>query len=305
MRKPNILYKGYLNSSLSWSALFSAHNEHRIFLTRVLSLALFELDGGWDPILQMMVNAALHVVAIVLIVLTLQRILRPGQVVLLVAFSAVLFVLPIGWENLLAGFQSQFYLLLIFSILALAGFAVAPALSLRWWLSVVCSLAAFFSMASGALIGAAALGIVVLQLLLGVRHGWKEYAGAAILLFMLTALIAFVPHVAGHDDLKAHGIRELVHALLTCLDYPRTGSFAGILTNLPLLAYAYFVLKTRPSRTSPHWIVLSIIVWWFGQILSLSYGRAAVPTSSRYLDITIVAMPVNFAILLFSARIVS
>ncbi|QDM28188.1 hypothetical protein FNL56_20180 [Tardiphaga sp. vice304] len=301
----DILYKAYLNSNLSWSALFAPHNEHRILLTRLLSLLLFELDGGWDPILQMMVNAGLHVVAIVLIVLALQRILGPGQLVSLVAFSAVLFLLPIGWENLLAGFQSQFYLLLIFTILALSGLAVAPAFGARWWISVAYAIAAFFSMASGALIGAAALGIVVLQMLLRVRLGRKEYAGAAVLLVMSMVMIAFVPKVAGHDGLKAHSIGELIRALLACLDYPRSGSFAGILTNLPLLAYAYYVLKTRPPRTSPHWIVLSIIVWWFGQILSLSYGRAVAPTSSRYLDIVIVALPVNFAIILFAARTVS
>ncbi|QDM23020.1 hypothetical protein FIU28_19065 [Tardiphaga sp. vice154] len=298
------LYKAYLNSSLSWSALFAAHNEHRIFLTRVLSLALFELDGGWDPILQMMVNAALHVVAILLIVFALQRILRPAQLIALIVFTAVLFVLPIGWENLLAGFQSQFYLLLIFSIVALSGFAVAAVFSVRWWLSVACTAAAFFSMASGALIGAAALAIVAVQLLLRVRHGSKEYAGAAILFGMSTVMIAYVPHIVGHDGLKAHNIRELSTALLACLQYPRAGSWIALLTNLPLVAYAYFVVAARPARTSPHWVILSVVVWWFGQILSLSYGRAVAPNSSRYLDITIVAMPVNFAILLFFATLV-
>ncbi|MDB5582211.1 MAG: hypothetical protein JWR80_7387 [Bradyrhizobium sp.] len=295
------LYKAYLNSNLTWSALFAPHNEHRILLTRLLSLLLFELDGGWDPILQMMVNAGLHVVAIVLIVLALQRILRPDQLTALVAFTALLFVLPIGWENLLAGFQSQFYLLLIFSILALGGFAAASAFSIRWWVSAACAVAAFFSMASGALIGAAALGIAVLQLLLGVRQGSREYTGAAVLAALSAVMIAYVPHINGHDGLKARDLGELATALLACLEYPRPGSLTALFINMPLLAYACFVLATRPPRTSPHWVILSIIVWWFGQILSLSYGRAVAPNSSRYLDITIVAMPVNFAILLFFA----
>ena len=47
------LYKHYLNSNISLATLISAHNEHRILATRIYSLALFELDGGWDPILQM------------------------------------------------------------------------------------------------------------------------------------------------------------------------------------------------------------------------------------------------------------
>jgi hypothetical protein len=299
------LYKAYLNSGLTLSALFSAHNEHRIFMSRLLSLALFELDGGWDPILQMIVNAALHTVAIVLLALTLQRILRPAQFVSLVVFTAFLFVLPLGWENLLAGFQSQFYMLLIFSFLALAGFAAAPALSARWWLSVMFWLAAFLSMASGALIGVAALGLVVLQLTQRVRMGAREYVGAVLLLGISAVMIAYVPRVAGHDSLKAHSLDELLRALFACLNYPRPVSYKGLLMNLPLLAYAVFVVTTRPARTSPHWVVLSIIVWWLGQILSLSYGRAVAPNSSRYVDLTIVAMPVNFAILLFALRRVS
>ena len=67
------LYKNYLNSNLSLATLISPHNEHRILATRIYSLVLFELDGGWDPILQMIANAALHVGVIVLLVITFQQ----------------------------------------------------------------------------------------------------------------------------------------------------------------------------------------------------------------------------------------
>ncbi len=129
----DLLYKSYINSTLSFAKLLSSHNEHRIFTTRVFSLALFELDGGWDPMLQMIANAVLHVGVIILLVLIIQRIIRPTQFLLLAVFSALLFVLPIGWENLLAGFQSQFYFLLMFSLLALIGLASATAFSIGWW----------------------------------------------------------------------------------------------------------------------------------------------------------------------------
>src|SRR3954469_5275124 len=64
----DLLYKSYLNSDLTVPRFFSSHNEHRVVMTRALALAMFELNGGWDPILQMIVNAALHVVAIVLLI---------------------------------------------------------------------------------------------------------------------------------------------------------------------------------------------------------------------------------------------
>lgn len=295
----DILYRSYIGSQLSWSTLFAAHNEHRVLTIRVLSLLLFELNGGWDPILQMIANAALDVAAGVLIVLMAGRILRPAQIVPLALFATFIFVLPFGWENLLVGFQSQHFMM-VFSFLALAGFAGAAGLSVGWWLSLACAVAAYFSMASGALTGLAAFFVIILQMILGVRRGAREYLAALMLLAASGLMIVFIPHIAGHDVLRAHGIQELVLAFIKCLDFPTSGSFVGLVTQLPLLIYAWFVIKTRPERKSAHWGVLILIVWWLGQMISFSFGRAAAPDASRYLDVTVVALPLNFAILLFA-----
>jgi len=240
--------------------------------TRVFSLALFELDGGWDPKLQMIANAVLHVGVIVLLVLIIQRIIRPTQFLLLAVFSTLLFVLPIGWENLLAGFQSQFYFLLMFSLLALISFASATAFSIVWWAGVLCLIAAYFSMASGALTAAAALAVVVVQILSGRRKGSREYIAAVALLVVAVVMILFVQKVSYHEIYKAHNVTEFVHALIRCLTYPRTNPYVGIWVTLPLVACA--VLKVRPARQSPHWIIFGIGIWLCAQSLSLSYGRA-------------------------------
>lgn len=295
----DLLYKSYLNSNLTASNLFSSHNEHRILITRILSLALFELHGGWDPILQMIVNAALHVGAIVLLVLNIQRIIPPSQYMLLVLFSGLLFVLPIGWENLLAGFQSQFYLLVIFSLLALMGFAVAPAFSMLWWGSLIGTIAAYFSLASGALTAVAALAVVTIQIFARTRTGVREYLAAIALLVAAVIMILFVRDVPGHAIYKAHRVAEFFRALLRCLTFPGTNPYVGIWVNLPVVVYACSVLTIRPSRQSPHWIVLGIIIWLFCQSLSLSYGRAMLVSSPRYLDIIMLSLPVNFGVLLF------
>jgi hypothetical protein len=293
------LYKPYIEwGTVPQQLLFSAHNEHRIVLTRLLSLLLFELDGGWDPVLQMVVNAGLHVTAILILVSIAQRILQAEQMMLLVLFSAFVFLLPLGWENLLAGFQSQFYLLLIFSLLALNIFTVADGFSVKWWLALFFSVCAFFSMASGALIGAAAFCVVVLQMICSLRRGLREYAAAAVLLVVTGVMIAYVPRIVPHDVLKAHSLKDLVRAILLCVDYPGRNIWSGIWINLPLFAYVVYVLRNRPPLRSTHWIVFGIIVWWVGQIVSLAYGRAIAPTSSRYLDLIIVSLPLNFSILL-------
>jgi hypothetical protein len=295
----DLLYKSYINSTLSFAKLLSSHNEHRILTTRVFSLALFELDGGWDPMLQMIANAVLHVGVIILLVLIIQRIIRPTQFLLLAVFSTLLFVLPIGWENLLAGFQSQFYFLLMFSLLALIGLASATAFSIGWWAGVLCLIAAYFSMASGALTAVAALAVVVMQMFSGRRKGSREYIAGVALLVVAGLMILFVQNVPPHEIYKAHNVTEFVQALIRCLTYPRTNPYVGIWVNLPLVGYACAVLKVRPARQSPHWIIFGIGIWLFGQSLSLSYGRAALVNSSRYLDLIIIGLPVNFGILLF------
>ena len=89
-------------------------------------------------------------------------------------FLILVFALPLGWVNLLFGFESPFYFVLMFSLLALRGFATSSALSLRWWVGLLCSVAAYFSLASGALTAAAALAVLILQMVLGIRKGTKR-----------------------------------------------------------------------------------------------------------------------------------
>ena len=57
----------------------------------------------------------------------------------------------------------------------------------------------------------------------------------------------------------------------------------------------------RPAWQSPHWIILSLIVWVFAQAVSLSYGRAVAVMEPRYLDLFIIALPSNFGVLLLAA----
>ena len=54
------LFRPWLKGQLTWGMLFAPHNEHRIFFTRVLDLLVIRLNGQWDPLLQMTVNAAIH-----------------------------------------------------------------------------------------------------------------------------------------------------------------------------------------------------------------------------------------------------
>jgi hypothetical protein len=60
------LLEPYLKGVLTIGDLFHAHNEHVIFFTRLLTLAIFNLSGYWDVVLQMIANAILDAATVVL-----------------------------------------------------------------------------------------------------------------------------------------------------------------------------------------------------------------------------------------------
>jgi hypothetical protein len=113
------LYLPYLSDTLSPAHWFAFHNEHRIALTRASALALLWLDGTWDPILQMLVNALVHVASIGLLVVLLGRLLDPASLLVFAVFTTLLFAVPFGYDNTLSGFQIQFYSLVLCSLASL------------------------------------------------------------------------------------------------------------------------------------------------------------------------------------------
>ena len=109
------LYVPYLDGNLTLSALFEPHNEHRILTTRILSLALLLANGQWDPILEMVVNSILHIISFLILIKIISTISEKKITQVTIFVGMFIWMLPFGWDNALSGFQSQFYLLLIFS----------------------------------------------------------------------------------------------------------------------------------------------------------------------------------------------
>ena len=60
------MYLPFADGGLTWRQMFTLHNEHRIFFTRVLAMTLLLVNGQWDPQLQIVVNIALHALTAVI-----------------------------------------------------------------------------------------------------------------------------------------------------------------------------------------------------------------------------------------------
>lgn len=295
------LYAPWEEHALSCGQFVAGHNEHRILWVRLIGLAELWLNGGiWDPLLQMVVNAGLHSLAIVLLLAFLLRELPRGTGLPIVFFSTVL-AIPVGWENTLAGFQSQFYFLILFSVLSLGLLNAARPLGPRWWLGFLALVAACFSMASGALAGLAVAACYCGQMLAERRLDRRKTVALAIVLTCFLTAWAFTPVVPEHIPLKASGLSDWAVALARSLAFPfqRHPGLAPFM-QLPLLMLIGLTVFSRRSAAPAHpipWFLLGAAVWVWANAAATAYGRGAGGTgpASRYLDTLALGNMLNFA----------
>jgi hypothetical protein len=293
------LYKPFLEGTLTWHDLFSAHNEHRIFTTRVLSLGLLVINGIWNPLLQMVVNAILHILAMALLIQLIMRVIGRIYLPVLLVFALVLFAFPYAWENTLAGFQSQFYFVLLFSIASLWLIITSPPLETAWWCGLACAVLAFFSLASGIFVLVSSALIGLFFYLFKLRNTRKQLFAIIMLLSTFLLGVILTPSLDYHAYLKAASIKQFIDAVIAILGWPISSTFLSMLIrNLPSLVFVVIMLWKPPSVENRKWFLFGLIVWVFGQAFSIAYGRAAGALGSRYLDLFALGILVNFACLI-------
>ena len=159
-----VVYLPYFEGRLSLADLFTAHCEHRIVFTRIYSLGLLLLNRQWDGQLQMVVNAIIHCATLAGLGWLMSQWLEKRYWILLWLPLCLALALPFGWENSLAGFQSQFYFLVVFSLLTLWLLGLHAPKSARWWCGATAAVMALFTVASGFLAAAAIFALVVLRI---------------------------------------------------------------------------------------------------------------------------------------------
>lgn len=303
-----VLIKPWLEGHLRFSVFFVPHNEHRIVLTRLLALGLFIVNGQWDAQLEMAVNAVLCAATAGAIAFAAQRIFPARQQLAIGALVGLLFVLPFAWENTLAGFQSQFYFLLIFSLVALWGFCICAPLSVGWWIGITAAALACLSMSSGFLVAAAFLGLFVFRFFLR-RERWNR-AEAALALFSLVLLaIGLTTRVTVplHAALQADSIRAFLVTFGRSLAWPLIGSpWFAIPLQMPLLILAFrYGVAARGTfvipRSRPLELLLATGLWVWLQTAAIAFARggSGLPPASRYQDLLALGLLLNFLCLAF------
>jgi hypothetical protein len=148
---------------LTWKAFFEAHNEHRILFTRLLDMSVIWMNGRWEPMLQMTVNAFIHATFVCGLAFCLWDFLGRKNGGLVCFLLAPFFALPYASENTIWAFNSQLYLLDIVSLAALVGLGFGKPGGWNWWLGLAAAVMGLFTMASGLLAPMTVGGLTILR----------------------------------------------------------------------------------------------------------------------------------------------
>lgn len=303
------LYKPWVEGELSWSHWIAAHNEHRILLPRIQALALFIANQGqWDPIAQVTVNAFLAALCAVVFVLILYHgcgpaLLKPG-----IWITLLLFAPPLAWENMFYGFQSQFFLQILFTLLAFWGAGLGKPFSLAWWTGIASLLLVVFTAGSGFFAG---LSVAFLLAVTWWRCGrsvlsvgyWVTLGASCLTVVTGWLLRVEVPR---HAPLKPASLGEFATAVWKNLAWPMD-DFWWAACLLPLPAAILVLLHLRdgwryrwrglvPTGSNADGLLL-VGSWCFLQMLAIAYSRGGggLGPQGRHLDIHVLFLAMNAA----------
>ena len=288
------LYKPLLEHGLATVHWFAAHNEHRIAATRITATLLLYLNGQWDPIVQMCWEAFCAASICVLLCVMATKFL-PARSALLIWMLALLGIaLPYGWENSLAGFQTQFYNLLFVSLLMFLLLADGAVLSTRRSVAVcLLGVVSLFTIASGAFACLATFVALATRIVFRQRHSRRSIAVALIMLLLAAIGIAMTPTPPGHVILRARGIAEWWMAFDMALGWPTTW---GPVIWIPMVLWLLRLLWTRRLQPGHGVLVaLAAFVLLNDAAIALSRGANTVEAgmASRYTDLVWLAWLVN------------
>jgi len=288
-----------------WSSLYAQHSEHRILPTKAFNLGLTVLGGQWDARVQCVTNACLlAALATSLFVWTYPRFGKAWSLGAGVILTLLL-SLPLAAENILSGFQSQFYFLAGFSLLAIYGFISAPVFSLRWVMSCVAGFLALVSMGSGFLFALPVAFVTACRLLRAPRERglWVTLATS---LLLAAAGWYIRPHAPWQDGLHAQNARDFFLFLVHCMAWPAPEWpwLSGVFWLPWFVSFGVWLRSDFQSEGATHEFVIAGGAWMLLQLAAASYARGlggGLPPN-RYFDLFSLGLFFSFLALAILGR---
>lgn len=283
------LFKPWMHGHLSWNNLFAADSDHRILLTHLLDIGLISLNGRWDPLLQMTVNAFFHAVFACGLAFCLWQCLGRKNGWLVCFLLSPFFALPYAGENAIWGINSLWYFVNIFALVTVTGMGFGRTGSWPWWTGLAAGILSLFTMASGLLAPVAAGGLIVLRAVKNRRMEKDSRISLGVCVLLTLAGLAMSVTANYNQPLKAQSVGQFLSALVRNLAWPffQSPEMACVIA-LPLVLLLVVYLRPNFPSARVAELLLALAFWSALQSAVIAYGRANysedVP-ASRYMDV--------------------
>lgn len=300
---PN-LFISYSQGIIDLPLLFDQHNEHRIFVTRVLQVLTFALFGEWNAWANMLVSG----IFIGLMAGIIFYIVKAFKLAWFFIIPVILILIsPMQWQNITWGFQIHFYALAFFVVLGVVYIALSKKIT---WIQIgIVSLLAFldtYTLASG----------LSAWIVFGISLCFKAYFGQGSIvqiyytywkkmlvylsLFALTIYSYFANYTSAASGATAFNPESSIIWLITALSLPLGINIThnlGILIVkfiiiwFPILYTLWYTWRRREQHfyQQAFLFLLGLSAFLFGNGMIISYGRAGfeIAIASRYTTIFI------------------
>ncbi|TLU96938.1 hypothetical protein FEM55_03490 [Dyadobacter sediminis] len=292
----DLLLRPWVDGTLKISDLWKLHNEHRIFPTRLLSLASYIVNGQWNNLVSARINIILAATIPASLLGFLIRFngLNSYKWIILPVLIAQ-FTLPFSFENMLVGFQSQFYFLILFTVIAVGLAVTYPQKAVANVFVLVLCLLSILTMASGILTPMAVAGVYLLHWLDKQEKALQHFLFIATLVIVAGTAYMQIPHIAAHHIYRARSISEWTHSFLRILSWP-VGPHNWIAAPLwsPGLIAVSFLLRNKKLSKSDLFMA-GCYMWSFAQAIAIAYGRGQELSSvpSRYTELLSIGLVAN------------
>jgi hypothetical protein len=298
---PWTVYFPFEDGALSWKSLFAPVNEHRIFFTRIGSLAWFRLNGQWDNAYEAALNSLFFAAVCFGLILALWRAAGRCYAALIGGLVVVFCALPFSWENTVWANQSQFYFFVGLSFLTLWLMGFSRPFSARWWLGCAAAFWAMFTVGSGMMAVITAVGLSIYRLVRAPRD-WRAVL-PTLLAGLVVAGLNYPFMIHQHNvGMQTKNVAQFLATFGKTMSWPFvTQEWFWPLLWLPLagLVISAFVSRRKPDRLEL-WII-GLGGWCFLNALGMGLYRGGFSggPASRYMDITALAALVNALSLLW------
>lgn len=268
---------------LDWQALVIPQSEHRIVITRFITLVGSWLNGEWDPRIGMVAGAAMISAATALAAVT---VMSAGRWIggLAVIVMAAMMSLPFDQANILWGGQSQMYALNLLGLCTLL-LAAAPKPDLVTGLAALAAgTLSLATMGAGFVAPAVAGGICALRFMLEPER--RRGIAALFGIFVVVAVAGVLWREASHWH--AGGYARTWAAFwkafkgFAAWPLPGHGGTLVVLW-LPWLAISMLAVLRKATGTLV-WLAAGLGAWALLAAVGLAHGRPelAWPIDSKY-----------------------